>query len=612
MTLDDEAKIARAFRLSLGVVLAASVIGAGTWLIVSIPKSPVIDPTPPTGPGEGGTSSADRALGLPPIPFTDIAESAGLHFVHDTGATGEKFLSETMVGGVAVIDADSDGRQDLVLASASKVSLFLNRTPPGGAISFTPAPDTGLASPGMAMGFAVGDFDADGRTDLYVTGVGANRLYRNATEANGPVRFTDATEAAGADPKGDHPRWGTSAGFFDADGDGDLDLLVANYVRWSREIDERVDFRLAGLGRAYGPPNGFEGDDLLYLRNRGDGTFEDATIDAGFRVRSSTGAAVGKALGLVFVDPDADGDLDVVVANDTVANGFFVNDGRGHFTEQGAASGLAYDRNGAATGAMGIDAGWLRAREHAKGADLAIAIGNFANEPDSLYVSQGGRAIFTDDAVVEGLAAPTRGVLTFGLLFLDLDLDGDLDIAQANGHIEDEIGRIQPSQSFAQRGQVFVNTGGRAPCLIELPKASIGDLATARVGRGLASADFDGDGDEDLVMAQAGGPVALLRNDAAKGHWLQIELVGSPGNPSAIGAQIELTAAGKTQRRLISPTRSYLSQCDGAAHFGLGSATNVERLSIRWPDGPTETIPVEGIDRTMRVVEPKRPPANSR
>ncbi len=603
MNHEGETKISRAFRLSLGVIAAVTVIGAGAWLIVRIPKSPTSDPPRPTGPEVDLTASANRALDLPRIFFTDIAEEAGLRFVHETGATGKKFLPETMVGGVAVIDADGDERQDLVLASASQVMLFLNRTPPGGEIAFVPAPDSGLAFPGMAMGFAVGDFDADGLPDLYVTGVGVNRLYRNVTALGGKVRFIDVTDAAGADPKGDHPRWGTSAGFFDADRDGDLDLLVANYVRWSREIDQRVDFRLAGVGRAYGPPNGFEGDDLLYLRNRGDGTFEEATADAGFRVRSSTGAAVGKALGLVCVDPDLDGDLDVVVANDTVANGFFVNDGSGHFTEQAAVCGLAYDRNGAATGAMGIDAGYLRAREDAKGADLAIAIGNFANEPDSLYVSQGGRAVFTDDALIEGIAAPTRGVLTFGLLLLDLDCDGDLDIAQANGHIEEEIGRVQPSQSFAQKGQVFVNQGGASPCLAELPAASIGALAAPRVGRGLACADLDLDGDPDLILAQAGGPVALLRNDSPRRHWLRVVLTAASGNPCAIGAQVELTANGMTQRRLVSPTRSYLSQCELPVTFGIGDATAVDRVTIKWTTGATQTVSVTAIDTTIRVVK---------
>ena len=525
-----------------------------------------------------------------------------------------------MVGGVAVFDADGDGRQDIAFACAtpwtgepfasppvagtSSVTLFLNTTPKvsGAAISFTQVLDCGLTSTLFAMGIAAGDYDGDGRVDLYVTGVGANQLFRNESSANAP-KFVDVTQAAGADPKWDHARWGTSTGFFDADADGDLDLIAVNYVQWSPEIDKRVDFRLAGLGRAYGPPTGFEGDDLLYLRNLGDGTFEDATQSAGFAVRNSLGNPIGKALGLIFVDPDQDGDLDVVVANDTVANGFFVNDGKGHFTERAAASGLAFDRNGVATGAMGIDSGYLRSINQSGGTDLAIAIGNFANEPDSLYISRGATCNFSDDAVVEALAAPTRAVLTFGLLLSDIDLDGDLDIAQANGHIEDAINRIQPSQTYAQRGQLFMNCGPAAPCFIELPASAIGDLATPRVGRGLAAGDFDLDGDCDLVLTQVGGPVALLRNDRVNhNHWLRVELT-----PHAIGAQIELESGGTIQRRLVSPTRGYLSQSELPVVFGIGSAEKVDRLTVRWPSGQSQSVPVDGVDRAIIVTETRSP-----
>ncbi len=620
MKSPGEEKINRAFRMSGSVIALMVAIGAGAYFISRIPKTRKVDLTPAPGAANVKDARLSKAAQQPPVPFVDIAAASGLVFTHKNGANGGKLLPETMLGGVAVFDADGDGRQDIAfvcaapwtaepfasppVAGSSSVQLFLNTTSkiPGSTISFVRVVDCGLSSTLFAMGIAAGDYDGDGRVDLYVTGVGANQLFANKSSANAP-KFVDVTQSAGADPKWNHPRWGTSTGFFDADADGDLDLIVANYVQWSLEIDKRVDFRLAGLGRAYGPPTGFEGDDLLYLRNLGDGTFEDATQSAGFAVRNSLGNPIGKALGVIFIDPDQDGDLDVVVANDTVANGFFVNDGKGHFTERATSSGLAFDRNGAATGAMGIDSGYLRSLNQSGATDLAIAIGNFANEPDSLYISRGATCNFSDDAVVEGLAAPTRAVLTFGLLLTDIDLDGDLDIAQANGHIEDEINRIQPSQTYAQRGQLFMNSGPAAPCFIELPASAIGDLATPRVGRGLAAGDFDLDGDCDLVLTQVGGPVALLRNDRVNhNHWLRVEL-----NPSSIGAQIELESGGTLQRRLVSPTRGYLSQSELPVVFGLGAAEKVDRMTVRWPSGQIQSVPVDRVDSAIIVTKPRSP-----
>lgn len=622
MTAEGEATINAAIRRSLAAIgVLVFVAGISYWFLKSARHEG--PPTPAgTGPLDAEPQRVRVASEQRAIPFKDVATESGLVAITINGASGEKLLPETLVGGVGVIDADSDGRPDLVLATGtawtgaafesaptpgvSSVRLFLNRTEPGAASSmrFEEAPPCGLDTGIYAMGVAVGDIDGDARDDLFVSGVGANRLFQNATVAGGPVRFIDATQTAGVDPKGAHARWGTSCGFLDADRDGDLDLLVANYVRWSPEIDRQVDFKLAGVGRAYGPPNGFEGDDLLYFRNRGDGSFEDRTSEAGFRRVSSLGKPIGKALGLVFVDPDGDGDFDVVVANDTVANALFVNDGHGQFEERGAASGLAYDRNGAARGAMGIDAGYLRTASDARVDDLAIAIGNFANEPDALYVSRGKSFVFTDDAIVEGLAAPTRSVLTFGLVLEDFDSDGDLDLAQANGHIEDEIGRVHPSQTHAQRGQVFANTQGGPPCLIELTGDAIGDMAVPRIGRALASADFDLDGDIDLVMTQAGGPVALLRNGVRNGHWVGFLLRGRPPNTSAIGARIEVEAGGRIQRRLVSPTRSYLSQCERIARVGLGASTTVDQVTVVWPDGSRQSIaPPTVIDRVIDIVQ---------
>lgn len=618
---DGEARINRAFRMTSALVACVATLGGGAYLIARIPKSRPIDTTHAPGPLDTQSARAAIEARLSAIPLHDVAAQSGLTFSRTVGSTEAKLLPQTMGGGVAVLDADNDGDQDIVLLDGrsfigapfesdttnerSSIRLFINETTlPAGAMRFRECESSGLSSDMFAMGLAVGDYDGDRLTDIYVTGVGANQLFRNELAADGTVHFRDVTTRTGANPPSPHSRWGTSAGFFDADRDGDLDLLVCNYVQWSPALDRSVNYTLAGIGRAFGPPTGFAGDDLLFLSNQGDGTFADATKAAGFSVQSALDLPVGKALGLVFIDPDHDGDLDVVVANDTVAKGLFVNDGSGKFESRAAASGIAFDRNGAATGAMGIDAAFLRPVGAGGEGDLAIAIGNFANEPDSLYISRGESATFSDDAVIEGLAAPTRAVLTFGLVFVDIELDGDLDLAQANGHIETEINRVQPSQTYAQRGQLFVNRGAASPCFIEVPQALIGDLATPRVGRGLSYADFDLDGDVDLVLAQASGPVALLRNDQVQGnHWLRIVLKGKPPNTSAIGAEIELTSGGCTQRRTVSATRSYLAQSELPVTFGLGPATSVERLQIRWPNGSTSAITVNSVDQQLSVVE---------
>lgn len=624
MSDEGHAQIYPAFWKSLAAIVALGAIGAGSyWLLHTRRASPVATEAG-GGPADAAPERVARAQAQRRISFTDVAAASGLVATSVNGAQGSKLLPETLVGGVGIIDADSDGRADIVIVSgtawtgeafssapepgASSVRLFVNRTEAaaGSAMRFEEARECGLDTTIYGMGLAVGDFDGDGRDDLFVSGVGANRLFRNATTKGGSVAFVDATASAGVDPASDHPRWGTSCGFIDADRDGDLDLLVGNYVRWSPEIDRRVDFRFAGVGRAYGPPTGFEGDDLLYLRNRGDGTFEDWTSEAGFTRESTLKRPVGKALGLVFIDPDFDGDLDVVVANDTVANAFFVNDGSGRFDERGVSSGVAYDRNGAARGAMGIDSGYLRTTVGARADECAVAIGNFANEPDALYISRGKSLVFSDDAIVEGLAGPTRPVLTFGLVMEDFDLDGDLDLAQVNGHLEEQIARVHPSQTYAQRGQIFANTQEFAPCLEELPPTAIGDMATPRVGRGLASADFDADGDIDLVIAQLAGPVALLKCESESGNWIGLSLVGRAAATSAIGARVEVETAGRVQRRIVSPTRSYLSQCDRSLRIGVGDATAVDRVTIWWPSGARQDLPAGmPMNQVHRIEQPR-------
>jgi hypothetical protein len=440
------------------------------------------------------------------------------------------------------------------------------------------------------MGVAVGDYDNDGWVDVFFSAVGKNYLFHNRHGF-----FEDVTAEAGV--AGGAEAWSSAAAFFDMDKDGDLDLFVANYVEWSRELDFQVDYRLTGVGRAYGPPTNFGGSFSFLYRNNGDGTFTDVAESAGTQVaHATTGKPVGKGLAVAPIDVDRDGWLDVFVANDTVRNFFFHNQGDGSFAEVGTQFGLAFDRDGNATGAMGIDAGLYRNDD-----TPGFVIGNFAGEMSSLYLSQGLPSLYADGALVDGIGAATRLPLTFGLFLFDADLDGRLDLLQANGHLEEEISVLQPSQAYRQAAQLFWNAGPQAPTTFVLvPAEQTADLATPIVGRGAAYADIDADGDLDAVLTQVGGRPVLLRNDQhTRHHWVRLQLRSQSSNRDAIGAWVELTAGGITQRRQVMPTRSYLSQVELPITIGLGTATRIERLHIEWPDGTvqerTDVSPDSGV-----------------
>lgn len=603
----DDSIIGRAFLWSMLVFVVIGVaIGGVMW---SLGRKPVVEAIKPATFVPPKSIDAPNAS-LPAIPFVDITEETGIDFIRDNGATGDKLLPETMGGGCAFLDYDNDGDQDLILINAKTWDHSPNRlaaSPPvallyrnGGRGHFTNVSSAaGLNLSAYGMGVVVGDYDNDGDPDIFITTVGRNHLLQN----NDGV-FWDVTDTAGVG--GDEHQWFTSAGFCDYDRDGDLDLFVCNYVKWSRAIDFAVNYQLTGIGRAYGPPTNFEGTNNILYRNNGDGTFSDVSAAAGMQVKNpATGAPMGKALGVVFVDPDDDGFLDILVANDTVQKFFFHNQRDGTFKEIGATIGVAFDRNGAATGAMGVDEA-----HHRNDAALALAIGNFANEMTSLYVTQGDPMRYADEAITEGIGAPSRLMLTFGVFFFDADLDGRLDFLQCNGHIEDQINIVQPSQHYEQPGQLFWNAGpSQKSCFAELPRESVGDLSRPIVGRGAAYADIDGDGDLDVLLTQPRGKPMLLRNDQANSHhWLRIKLIGNgtTTNRDAIGAKIELTANGITQRRTVSPTRSYLSQVELPVTFGLGDAAKVDVLKITWPDGTVQNGETKEVDRLLTISQAVR------
>jgi hypothetical protein len=602
---EDDAVIGRAFRVSLVVIALVGVgvlAGFGvTRLLRAAPVDRAIEANAPI--------AVTRRAVPPAVPFTDATAESGVVFAHHNGAFGEKLLPETMGGGVAIVDYDGDGDQDLFFVDSTRWPAG-PRTSAEGALALYENDGTGRfrdtrGEKGIDLslygtGVAAGDYDNDGDVDLFVAAVGSNRLLRNEDSGR---RFTDVTAAAGVG--GDAGEWSSSSAFLDYDRDGDLDLFVGNYVRWSRQIDLDLDYRLTGVGRAYGPPLNYQGTFPYLYRNEGGDRFTDVSAEAGVQIKNeATGGPVAKTLGVVPVDVDRDGWIDLFVANDTVRNFVFLNRRDGTFDEVGELYGLAYGPDGVATGAMGADFAHYRNDDA-----MAFLVGNFANEMTSFFVSQGDPELYADEAIVAGIGAPSRRQLKFGVFFFDYDLDGRLDVLQANGHLEEEISTVDPSQQYRQPIQLFWNAGSGE--LVPVAESALGDLARPMVGRAVAYGDLDSDGDLDVVVAQAGDRAVVFRNGQALGHhWLRVELVGNgtTGNRDAIGAELSLVAGGETQRRFVSPSRSYQAQVELPVTFGLGSTDRVEAVGVRWPDGTTSRHPVGEVDRTI-VIEQPAPPA---
>lgn len=551
------------------------------------------------------------ALDIPNVPFTDITAESGLVFQHVNGATGDKLLPETMGGGGAMFDFDNDGDQDILCVNSTDWPWAKQKPGPpatsalfenDGFGNFKDVTDgSGLDVELYGNGVACGDFDGDGLVDLYLTAVGENRLLHN----DGAGKFSDVTDAMKV--AGLKDGWSTSAGWFDYDQDGDLDLLVCNYIEWSREKDQSMEFTLDGTLRAYGRPADFRGAFPILFRNDGAAGFADVSADAGLRVKNpATGEPLAKSLGLTFPDVNSDGWLDVMIANDTVPNLLFVNQKDGTFVESATAAGVAYDNKGQARGAMGIDTAHFRNSDA-----VGITIGNFANEMTAMYVCQTPglpMPVFRDEAVSNGIGPMTRTELTFGVLFVDVDLDGRLDIIASNGHLEEDIQKVQSSQSYAQPAQLLWNCGvdyDNEFMVAGVDKVGA-DFLKPMVGRGACRGDIDGDGDLDLLLLSSGGAARLLRNDQQTGHhWLRISLQGKGGNQQAIGATVRVTLAdGRELIRSVIPTCSYQSQSELPLTFGLGTEDNVTSVEITWPDGSQSTAKIDGVDKHITIRQP--------
>ena len=498
----------------------------------------------------------------------EVADAAGVTFVHETGAFGQKFLPETMGSGVAVFDYDGDGWDDLLFVNAtsfpgqepSEARFALYRNDGTGEIAFTDvSAEAGLDVSAYGMGVAAADADNDGDVDLFVSCVGPNLFFENRGDGTFVER---AAELGLADPG-----FGASAAWLDADGDGNLDLFLANYVHWSPETD--IHCSLDGRTKSYCTPESYEPDRCYFYRNRGGLTFEDESEASG------VGSVPSKALGVATLDFDDDGHLDVAVACDTFPNLLFRSLGDGTFEEVGLSSGIAFSEAGTARGAMGIDAA-----DYDGTGRPSIVIGNFSNQMLNVYHNEGG-GFFLDDAPATEVGRASLLTLAFPCFFVDLNLDGWDDIFVGNGHVEPEIASVQEDVAYAEPPHVFLNRGGGR----FWDAAAEAGLTEPWVARGGAFGDFDRDGDADVVLSQSGRRALLLANqlDHAPAS-IALDVRDSHGR-HAIGAKLAIRIGDRTVTRWISGAGSYLSQSTRKVIVGLDSAETVDAVTVTWPGG---------------------------
>jgi hypothetical protein len=537
----------------------------------------------------GGASPETSGLGFQ---FVDVTSSAGIQFQHNSGAYGGKLLPETLGSGCAFLDYDRDGWQDILLINGmdwpghkrqtSTLQLFHNNR--NG--TFTDVTSkAGLNVEMYGMGVAVGDYDNDGFPDILITCVGQNRLFKNS----GKGTFVDVTNSSGL---GHRQALSTSALWFDFDRDGRLDLFVCNYVKWTPEHD--VFCSLDGKHKSYCTPEAYRGETCWLFHNRGDGTFEDVTATSGIFDSSS------KSLGVAMLDYDQDGWPDLLIANDTQPNKLYHNARNGTFKDVAVEAGLAFSADGKARAGMGVDTG-----DFDNSGMAGVAITNFDNEMIGLYRAL-GNGTYEDVATQAGVGLPSKTTLGFGCMFVDVDLDGALDLIAANGHIDDTVRSIRGNVGYEQPPQLFLNN------LLNQGKRTFRDVSSEvgdafrqpKVGRGLAYGDFDRDGDLDILMTTNNGAAYLYRNDQFAGNRsIRFHLVGKESNRDAIGATVRVYYEGIMQSRLVRSGSSYLSQSELPVTFGLGKRDKIERVVIRWPNGRSEEYKNLAAGKAYECVE---------
>ena len=517
--------------------------------------------------------------------FTDVTAQAGIHFTHNSGRAGKKYLPETLGSGCAFFDADGDGWPDILLVNSKdwaprgrKSLAALYRNNHNG--TFTDITSgSGLDVEMYGMGVAIADYDNDGRDDVYITALDGDHLFHN--EGNG--KFRDVTKAAGIQ----NANFGTSAAWLDYDRDGKLDLFVANYVQWGPKSD--LFCSLDGSAKSYCTPESYKGTRSRLFHNMGGGRFEDVAEKAGL------GDPTSKSLGVTVLDYNGDGWPDLFVANDTQPNKLYRNNKNGTFTEEGMTAGVAYGEDGVARGAMGADAG-----DYDRSGRAHLLVGNFSNQMLGLYHNE-GNGLFVDEAPSSAVGRSSLLSLAFGVFFFDYDLDGFPDIFAANGHIEEEIGKVQPKVSYREAPLLFRNLGNHK---FENVTAGMGAAFNrAIVARGAAYADFDRDGDLDLLISTNHGPAYLFRNDGGnRNHWLCVRLAGTKSNRDGIGAVVRIESSSGKQWNTVRSGSSYCSQSDLALTFGLGKDTGAT-VQVEWPSGARQQIGNVAADQFLVIDE---------
>ncbi len=507
------------------------------------------------------------------VQFTDVTQAAGIKFTHNAGRTGKKWLPETMGSGCAFFDADGDGWPDILLINGKdliphgrKTHAALYRNNHNGTFTDITA-GSGLDIDIYGIGVAIADYDNDGRDDVYITALGGDHLFHN--EGNG--KFRDVTKGSGLN----NAAFASSAAWFDYDRDGKADLVVANYVQWTAKGD--LWCSLDGSTKSYCTPESYKGNSVKLYHNLGDGHFEDVTQKAGL------GEPTSKSLGITVFDIDNDGWPDLFIANDTQPNKLYRNNRNGTFSELAVSAGVAFSEDGVARGAMGTDAA-----DYDRSGRTHLLVGNFSNQMLGLYHNEGNN-LFVDEAPRSAVGRASLLSLAFGVFFFDYDLDGYPDIFAGNGHIEEEIGRVQPKIQYKEPPLLFRNQGhGKFE---DMSKSVGADFQRPIVARGAAYADFDRDGDLDILISTNNGPAYLYRNDGGnRNHWITLKLVGTKSNRSALGAVAYVESASGKQMQTVHSGSSYCSQSDLALTFGLGRDDQVKSITVLWPSGQKDTM----------------------
>jgi len=532
------------------------------------------------------------ALALPgpeqPVHFTEVSAAAGVKFTHHNGGFGKKYLPETMGSGAAFMDLDGDRWPEIILLNGKDWTPHgkhyfstIYRNNRNGTFTDVTA-GSGLDTEMYAMGVTVADYDNDGRPDVYITALEGDHLFHN----EGSNHFRDVTSSSGIR----NANFGTSAAWLDYDRDGKADLFVANYIEWTPATD--LWCSMDGSTKSYCTPESSKGAPSRLYHNLGNGKFEEVGKKAGVADPTS------KSLGVAVLDVDNDGWPDLFIANDTQPNKLYRNNHNGTFTEGGVAAGVAYGEDGVARGAMGVDAS-----DYDHSGHQHLLVGNFSNQMLGLYHNEGS-GLFVDEAPSSSVGRSSLLSLSFGVFFFDFDLDGYPDIFAANGHTEVEIERIQPKVKYKESPLMFRNLGkGR----FENVSASLGaDFSRPIVARGAAHADFDHDGDQDILVSTNNGPACLYRNDGGnRNHWLNVRLVGSSSNRSGLGAVVRVQSASGKQSDMMRSGGSYCSQSDLALTFGLGIDDRVTALEIDWPSGTHQKLSDIGANQFLTISEDK-------